>query len=94
MKLLAEALHALADAGVQVVLATHSLFLLRELEILQMGAARDGSNHAPNRYFGLGRKSKDGPVSMTQSTDIADIEPLVLLDESLQQSERYMEASL
>lgn len=74
-------------------MATHSLFLLREFEILQMGSAQGHANQVPNKYFGLGRQKKDGPVSVTQSTDIADIEPLVLLDESLQQSDRYMEAN-
>ena len=93
LKLLAEALYALGSAGVQVVVATHSLFLLREFEILQMGSAQGHANQVPNKYFGLGRQKKDGPVSVTQSTDIADIEPLVLLDESLQQSDRYMEAN-
>lgn len=93
LKLLAEALYALGNAGVQVVVATHSLFLLREFEILQMKSVQGPANQVPNKYFGLGRQKKDGPVSVTQSTDIADIEPLVLLDESLQQSDRYMEAN-
>ena len=93
LKLLAEALYVLAGAGVQVVVATHSLFLLREFEILQMGAVQRNASPVPSRYFGLGRKTKDGLVSVTQGTDIADIEPLVLLDESLQQSDRYMEVS-
>ena len=58
-----------------------------------MKSAQGPVNQVPNKYFGLGRQKKDGPVSVTQSTDIADIEPLVLLDESLQQSDRYMEAN-
>jgi hypothetical protein len=67
--------------------------LLREFEILQMRSGQGHTKQLPNKYFGLGRQKKDGPVSVTQSTDIADIEPLVLLDESLQQSDRYMEAN-
>ena len=58
-----------------------------------MKSVQGPASQVPNKYFGLGRQKKDGPVSVTQSTDIADIEPLVLLDESLQQSDRYMEAS-
>lgn len=92
-KLLAEALYALAGFGVQVVVATHSLFLLREFEILQMRAVHDKRELPLNRYFGLGRQKKDGPVTVSQSTDIADINPLVLLDENLLQSDRYMEVS-
>lgn len=92
LKLLGEALYALSKAGVQVIVATHSLFLLREFEILQMGAP-PSKGADPNRYFGLGRQKKDGPVTVSQSTDVADIEPLMLLDENLLQSDRYMEAA-
>lgn len=94
LKLLAEALYALASVGVQVIVATHSLFLLREFEILQMRRQQAPLPAvALNRYFGLGQKQRGGPVSVTQSFDIADIEPLVLLDENLLQSDRYMEVS-
>lgn len=89
MKLLGEALHALAGAGVQVVVATHSLFLLREFEILQMNASRQGNDAVPCKYFGLGRPKKDGAVAVSQSMDIAEIDPLMLLDENLLQSDRY-----
>jgi predicted ATPase len=88
VKLLAEALFVLAGQGVQVILATHSLFLLREFEILQL------KSNAPNqpdlKYFGLGVER--GQVVVSQGVDIAAIEPLVLLDENLQQSDRYFEA--
>lgn len=89
-KLLAAALYALAGDGVQVIVATHSLFLLREFEILQMQSSR--TRHAePNQYFALGQQ-RGRPVAVSQSADIADIQPLVLLDENLLQSDRYMEA--
>lgn len=93
LKLLAEGLYALANSGVQVVVATHSLFLLREFEILQMASAHRKKNRIANRYFGLGRQKKDGPVVVTQGSDVEDIDPLVLLDENLLQSDRYMEAN-
>jgi hypothetical protein len=88
VKLLAEALYLLTGLGVQVILATHSLFLLREFEILQTRSGK--SEHPPTRYFGLGWKRSQLEVS--QGDDIADIDPLVMLDETLQQSDRYMEA--
>lgn len=91
LKLLGEALHALAGAGVQVVVATHSLFLLREFEILQMNASRQGKDAVPCKYFGLGRPKKGGAVAVSQSMDIAEIDPLMLLDENLLQSDRYAE---
>jgi len=43
------------------------------------------------RYFGLGLQRGQSVVS--QGNDIASIDPLMLLDENLHQSDRYMEAS-
>ena len=88
VKLLAEALFELTELGVQVILATHSLFLLREFEILQTHT--NISDQPKPKYFGLG--VRNGQVVVSQGLDIADIEPLVLLDENLQQSDRYFEA--
>ncbi len=88
LKLLIHLLHRLSGVGVQVILATHSLFLLREVEILQMNPT---SRVIPApRYFGLGLKG--GEVVVTQGDEIAEIEPLVALDENLTQSDRYLEA--
>ncbi len=89
IRLLAEALHVIAGMGAQVILATHSLFLLREFEILQQRAGVDRAR--PVRYFGLGA-AKSG-VKLTQGDDIAAIDPLVLLDENLEQSGRYNEVA-
>ena len=87
IKLLAKALFVLTGMGVQVILATHSLFLLREFEILQM---QSGGRDRPRvRYFGLGLQR--GQVIVSQGDDIAEINPLVALDENLQQSDRYVE---
>lgn len=88
IKLLAEALFVLTSLGVQVILATHSLFLLREFEILQMKA--QSADQAKPQYFGLGLQR--GQVVVSQGADIAGIEPLLLLDENLRQSDRFMEA--
>jgi ABC-type ATPase involved in cell division len=90
IRLLAEALHQLSGQGVQVVLATHSLFLLREFEILQRSKGK-AVEPAP-RYFALGIKR--GEVSVKQSEDLAEIDPLVLLDESIGQGDRFVETEL
>ncbi|MFZ4623708.1 MAG: AAA family ATPase [Rhodoferax sp.] len=90
IKLLAEALFVLSGLGVQVILATHSLFLLREFEILQL-ATNPQPSHSSPRYFGLGLQRGQSVVS--QGDDITHIDPLMLLDENLHQSDRYMEAS-
>lgn len=89
IRLLAEALYVVAGRGVQVILATHSLFLLREFEILHL--AEKSADSPPVRYFGLGA-SKSG-VKVTQGDDVAAVDPLVLLDESLDQSARYNEVA-
>lgn len=90
LKLLAQVLHVLSGRGIQIILATHSLFLLRELEILQLDAKK--AVQPVPRYFGLGLRR--GSVVVTQGDDIAEIEPLVSLDESLQQSDRFLESDL
>lgn len=86
IRLMAESLHALAKSGVQVIVATHSLFLLREFEIL---AAKEKEMNACHRYFAL-KLTKKG-VSVSAGDDIAEVDPLVLLDEDLAQSDRYLE---
>jgi predicted ATPase len=86
MVVTAEALIALAQQGYQVVLATHSLFLLRELAIQQASQKKP----APIKFIGLGRV--DDSVQVIQSDTIEGIDPLVMLDEDVLQSERYLEA--
>lgn len=88
IKNIAGAILFLCKNGIQVVLATHSLFLLRELEILSSSEKFDD---IPQRYFVLEKKL--GRVDVHQSDSLDDLEPLVMLDESLLQSERFMELS-
>lgn len=76
----------LANHGIQVFIATHSLFLLRELEILR---TQQAVNKIDARYFGLG--VDDAGVSVTQGGKLEDIGNIAALDESLMQSDRYME---
>lgn len=80
----ARAILCICKGGVQVFVATHSLFLLREFEIL----LEDEFKEVEQRYFGL-RRGDDG-VEVSQVDDIGDIDPLVLLDEDLLQSERFV----
>ncbi len=76
----------ICSQGVQVFVATHSLFLLREFEIL---LSNGNSAEIPQRYFALGQ-SENG-VQVRQGCSIDEVEPLVLLDEELQQSDRFLE---
>ena len=71
--------------GVQVIIATHSLFLLRELEMLLRKEEFKGIGQ---RYFAIG-KSEEGVV-LEQDEIIDGIEPLTVLDEELMQSDRFL----
>ena len=83
---IAKALLDVCRAGVQVFVATHSLFLLREIEVLGWTTHED----VRQRYFAL--EGTYNGVVVDQGTEVADVDPLVLLDEDLEQSDRYLSA--
>jgi predicted ATPase len=89
IKLVARVLHELSRNGVQVIAATHSLFMLRELEIL---AAKDDVAAENRRFFALCQNQ--GDVGVEQGSSIDDLQTLVLLDEELEQSDRYMQSEV
>jgi len=79
------AILGLARDGVQVFVATHSLFLLQELEIL---SKTDDFGDVDQRDFALAIATDGVRV---QRGDLADeLQTLILLDESLQQSDRCL----
>ena len=80
----AKAILGICQAGVQVFVATHSLFLLREFEILNGGEFPE----LGQRYFAL-RRDHDG-VDIAQGEEVGDVEPLLSLDEELGQSDRFV----
>lgn len=80
---LAGILVQLASRGIQIVVATHSLFFLREVQI-QLGKSQQQT-----RFFALSKD--DGEVHLSQADSIEEIEPIAALDADLQQSDRYME---
>jgi len=86
IRLVVKALISLSNSGIQVIIATHSLFLLREMEI-QLADAKLAN--ISQQYFSL--KVAPKGVLVKQASSVEEIEPLVLLDESLLQSERFME---
>lgn len=87
IKTVAQSILHLADAGIQVFIATHSLFLLRELDMLTGDKA--GRKKTACRYFAL-RRDDDG-VALEQGHRVDDLRTLVLLDEELAQSDRFSE---
>lgn len=86
IKTVAESIVHLAAQGIQVFIATHSLFLLRELEILLGEPTR---RSITVQYFGL-REGERG-VEMQQGANIDAIGDITVLEESLQQSDRYLD---
>lgn len=70
----------------QITIATHSLFLLRELEI-----AQENKVLTMVRYFGLQFNEDGNGVNVTQGDSANGIGDIVALDESLAQSTRYIE---
>lgn len=85
IKTVARTILDLSANGIQVFIATHSLFLLRELEILL--ASQDFDGIAPC-FFGL-HKDADG-VCIAQGQAPDDIGDITSLDEELQQSDRFL----
>lgn len=81
----AEAILHVCAQGIQVFVATHSLFLLREFEIL---SSRTQFKRTRQRYFALG-KGDDG-VLIHQGDCVDEVEPLAMLDEELLQSDRFV----
>lgn len=86
IKTVAQSILHLANSGIQVFIATHSLFLLRELDILTTGK---GSIKTSCRYFSLKRDTD--AVTLEQGDRVDDLKTLVLLDEELAQSDRFLD---
>ncbi len=89
IKTVAKTILQLADSGVQVFIATHSLFLLRELHILQ----HTDFPKMDTRCFGL-HLGEDGSVRVDQGRTMDDVGNIAVLDEELEQSDRYMETEM
>lgn len=79
LKDMASILTDLAQAGFQIILATHSLFLMRELHILAQQKKK------PVRYFGL-YAGEDGAVQVERQDDLMQLQHLVALDAELAQT--------
>ena len=87
IKQVARTILQLSLLGIQVFVATHSLFLLRELDI-QLKYEEFKAVDA--RFFGL--HPGDQGIRVEQGDSIDDIGKIDALDEELIQSDRYLEA--
>jgi hypothetical protein len=89
VKLVARTILNIGQNGTQVFIATHSLFLLRELYILQQ---REFSR-LDTCCFGL-HLDAEGAVQVQQGRTMDDIGSIPALDEDLLQSERYIDTEM
>ncbi|MEO8165765.1 MAG: AAA family ATPase [Betaproteobacteria bacterium] len=87
IKIVARTILHLCLSGIQVFIASHSLFLLRELDILLQAPEFRGVS---SQYFGL-HKGDDG-VSVQQGKSVDDIGQIDALQEELSQSDRYLDS--
>jgi len=78
---MAEVLVELSRAGMQLFIATHSLFLVKEIEILR-------SKDDKLKYFGLGFIGQ--AIRVSQSDDFEGLDDIVILDEELEQDDRFL----
>lgn len=84
MRSTARAILDVCASGAQVFVATHSLFMLREFDIL----CSTSHAEAERRFFAFDKAN--AAVTVQQADDLADVAPLLLLDEDLEQSDRYL----
>ena len=88
LPLLCGLLLGLGEAGVQVILSTHSLFLLRELVIR---LSRREGREIPRRFIGLRAPSELFGAVQVQSGETPDeIGPLESLEAEMEQADRYL----
>ena len=89
IKTVAKTILQLAQSGIQVFIATHSIFLLRELHILQ----KIEFETLDTRCFGL-HIVEGGGVDVQQGKTMDDIGYITALDEDLLQSDRYIDTEM
>lgn len=82
LKEMAVVLTDLAEAGFQIILATHSLFLLKELHILAQ------TDKVPVRYFGLSAQPGEA-VTVATADNLELLPDIVALDAELEQADRF-----
>jgi predicted ATP-dependent endonuclease of OLD family len=86
IKQVARSILSLALNDIQLFIATHSLFLLRELDILLQAPEFQS---IPACFFGL-HLTEDG-VDVKQGNTVEDIGQITALEEELSQSNRYLD---
>lgn len=86
IRLIARTILDLCQNGIQIFIASHSLFLIRELDILLQS---DEFKATQARFFGLQREGSD--IFVQQGDTVDDIGQIDALQEELSQSDRYLQ---
>ena len=89
IKTVARTILQLAASGIQVFIATHSLFLLRELHII----GKREFKKLDTMCFGLHR-DETGVFTVQSGKTMDNVGSITSLDEDLQQSERYIDTEM
>lgn len=84
LKKLAALLVQLAGQGFQIILATHSLFLLKEFHILSR------QQQTPVRYFGLSAEP-GAATTVTMTDNLEELPDIAALDAELEQSDKFLD---
>jgi len=87
IRLAAQVIHSLCERGVQVFIATHSFFLLKELDILAK------KKPIKQRLISLSRQNGNIEIEVEQEDQLDKLKNIVALDEELAQYDREMEIS-
>jgi energy-coupling factor transporter ATP-binding protein EcfA2 len=85
IKKLAEILVLLARQKFQIILATHSLFLMRELHILSKEAP------TPIQYFGLTGGQMGEPTTVETADELFMLPGIVALDAEMEQADTFLD---
>jgi len=83
---LAMMLCVVAEAGTQVILATHSLFLIREFELLFTDPRW---SKLERHYIGLTRKMQEGIAGIENANSFEDLDIVTALEEELSQFRQF-----
>lgn len=91
LPILVKTLTGLAKSGVQVILSSHSLFLLREL-MIQLSEARNVM--VQRKFIGMSvpRGDRSG-VKVTSGDSLEDVGPVDSLEAEIEQADRYLRLS-
>lgn len=84
LKQMAAILAEMARAGFQIILATHSLFLLKELHILSR------QDDTKVHYFGLSSAAPGEAVTVAAADTLTDLPNLVALEVEMAQSDAFL----